>query len=310
VDGVTVVSGGRPSRHRADWYVAALPVEVMRLLASEQLTLADPRLARLHRLRTRWMNGIVYYLDRDVRAVHGHTVYIDSQWALTSISQPQFWQRRYQPERLGDGRARGILSIDVSDWEAIGSGIRKLAMFCSREEIVAEVWHQLKESLDEDATRELDRVEVLDSFLDPSIVHPNPTEAANLEPLLVNTVGSWRDRPDAETEVDNLFLASDYVRTHTDLATMEGANEAARRAVNAIIERSGSSARRCEVWPLREPALFAPARALDRLLFRLGRPPRQQLRMADGAVRAAPYLPLAEKWTGSRAPRALKIRGE
>ena len=52
------------------------------------------------------------------------------------------------------------------------------------------------------------------------------------------------------------------------------------------------------------------ARALDRVLFKLGRPPRQQLRMADGRVRAAPYLPLAEKWTGSWAPRALKIRGE
>src|SRR5918996_1128736 len=310
VSGVTVVAGGRPSRHEADWYVAALPVEVMRLLASEQLVLADPRLARLHRLRTRWMNGIVYYLDRDVRAVHGHTVYIDSPWALTSISQPQFWQPQFQPERLGDGRARGILSVDVSDWEAIGSGIRKQAMYCSREEITREVWHQLKESLDDDATRELERVNVLASFLDPSIVHPNPTEAANLEPLLVNTVGSWRDRPDAETELDNLLLASDYVRTHTDLATMEGANEAARRAVNAILERSGSDAERCGVWRLREPELFAPARALDRVLFKLGRPPRQQLRMADGRVRAAPYLPLAEKWTGSWAPSALKIFGE
>ena len=28
----------------------------------------------------------------------------------------------------------------------------------------------------------------------------------------------------------NLLLAADYVRTFTDLATMEGANEAARRA--------------------------------------------------------------------------------
>jgi uncharacterized protein with NAD-binding domain and iron-sulfur cluster len=300
VTGVTVVAAGRPSTHKADWYVAALPVEVMRLLASEELMLADPRLARLHRLRTRWMNGIVYYLDRDLRAVHGHTVYIDSPWALTSISQPQFWERRFQPERLGDGRARGILSVDVSDWEAIGSGVRKQAMYCSREEIAAEVWHQLKQSLDDDATRELARVEVLGSFLDPSIVHPNPTEAANLEPLLVNTAGSWLDRPSAATEIDNLFLASDYVRTHTDLATMEGANEAARRAVNAILERSGSQAGRCQVWPLREPALFAPARAIDKLLFRLGRPPRQQLRIADGRVRGPRLLELAiSRWPRS-----------
>jgi Flavin containing amine oxidoreductase len=134
---------------------------------------------------------------------------------------------------------------------------------------------------------------VLSWFLDPAIVHPNPTEAANLEPLLVNTAGSWLDRPDAATKVPNLFLASDYVRTHTDLATMEGANEAARRAVNAIVKRSGASAPECEVWPLREPALFAPARAIDRLLFRLGRPPRQQVRMADGRVKAPRPLELA-----------------
>jgi uncharacterized protein with NAD-binding domain and iron-sulfur cluster len=248
----------------------------------------------LHRLRTRWMNGIVYYLDRDLRGVRGHSIYIDSPWALTSISQPQFWTERFQPERLGDGRARGILSVDVSDWEAMGSGVRKQAMFCSREEIRDEVWHQLKESLDEDATRDLDEVEVLGSFLDPSIVHPNPTEATNLEPLLINTAGSWSDRPEAASErIDNLVLASDFVRTHTDLATMEGANEAARRAANAILERSGSREQACPVWKLREPALFAPFRALDRVLFRLGRPARPRIRVRDDRVEAPRPLALA-----------------
>ena len=77
-------------------------------------------------------------------------------------------------------------------------------------------------------------------FLDPAIQFPNPTAATNLEPLLINTAGSWADRPDAATAIPNLFLAADFVRTHTDLATMEGANEAARRAVNAILAASGS----------------------------------------------------------------------
>ena len=299
VTGVSTVAGGVPARHEADWYVAALPVEVMAPLLGDGLALADPRLMGLHRLRTRWMNGIVYYLDRDVRAVHGHTIYIDSPWALTSISQPQFWQDRFQPDRLGDGRARGILSVDVSDWEAIGSGVKKQAMFSSREEIVGEVWHQLRESLDEDSERELDGVEVLEAFLDPSIVHPNPTEAMNLEPLLINTAGSWSDRPEAASErIDNLMLASDFVRTNTDLATMEGANEAARRAVNAILERSSSFERPCEVWPLSEPALFAPFRALDKVLFKLGRPPRPP-RLEDGEVKAPAPLRLGG-WLAQR----------
>jgi len=59
---------------------------------------------------------------------------------------------------------------------------------------------------------------------------------------------------------------------HTDLATMEGANEAARRAVNAILKRSGSAAPPCTLWPLQEPRVLAPLRWLDWVLFKLGLP--------------------------------------
>jgi hypothetical protein len=86
--------------------------------------------------------------------------------------------------------------------------------------------------------------------------------------------------------VPNLFLASDFVRTYTDLATMEGANEAARRAVNGILDATRSGARRCEVWKLTEPAIFGPARALDRIRWELGRrPAKPPLRAtADGGL--------------------------
>ena len=104
----------------------------------------------------------------------------------------------------------------------------------------------------------------------PGIVYPNPIEATNLEPLLINTAGSWEDRPEATTAIENLFLASDYVRTHTDLATMEGANEAARRAVNGILERSGSNQPRCPVWRLRS---WPSWRRRERSIARCSPPP-------------------------------------
>jgi hypothetical protein len=67
---------------------------------------------------------------------------------------------------------------------------------------------------------------------------------------------------------------------------MEGANEAARRAVNGILEASGSTAVRCKVWKLHEPPLLAPFRAIDRLRWKLGRPPaKPPLQVsADGAL--------------------------
>ena len=298
VGGVSVRADGRSFEERADFYVAALPVEVMRLLASDELKRAEPRLAGLHRLRTRWMNGIVYYLDKDVPLVRGHTIYIDSPWALTSISQAQFWPR-FPPASMGDGRVEGLLSIDVSDWESKGSLHGKQAIYCSAEQVNEEVWHQLKQGLNDAGVDVLDDANVLAWFLDPSIVYPNPNQATNLEPLLINTAGSWADRPPAETAIDNLFLAADYVRTHTDLATMEGANEAARRAVNGILAAAGSDAPRCAVWPLSEPALFAPARALDRIRWALRRPAKPPLKVRADGIEVSPSLrataPLAER---------------
>jgi hypothetical protein len=146
---------------------------------------------------------------------------------------------------------------------------------------------------------------VISRYLDPAIQFPSPTGATNLEPLLINTPGSWADRPEAHTRIPNRFLASDFVRTHTDLATMEGANEAARRAVNAILAASGSRAPMCNVWRLREPAIFAPARAVDRLrwsLFR--RPVKPLLRVApDGGVETRGPLAAAIAAVAKRAVR-------
>ncbi|HKQ70039.1 MAG TPA: hypothetical protein VJT73_11905, partial [Polyangiaceae bacterium] len=75
----------------------------------------------------------------------------------------------------------------------------------------------------------------------------------NAEPLLVNRAGALPLRPTARTNIGNLFLAADYVRTTTNLATMEGANEAARLAVNEILADAGSSQRPCEIFPLWQP---------------------------------------------------------
>ncbi len=298
---ITGVTAGGESV-QADHYIAALPVEQLRLLLTPELRQADRALARLDRLVTRWMNGMLFYLDRDVPLVHGHAIYIDSEWALTSISQAQFWDG-IDMERYADGRVEGILSVDISEWERPGRRTGKVASKCTPQEIRAEVWGQLTDHLNDGGEPVLEDANVLHAFLDPAIQFPNPTGATNLEPLLVNTAGSWADRPEARTRIPNLLLAADFVRTYTDLATMEGANEAARRAVNEILDQTGSDAARCDVWPLTEPAIFAPARALDRLRWRLL------------GARRAPRPPVGVAATGeleARGPtgRAMLVAGE
>jgi len=268
---VIVDQSGTLSSIIADFYVSALPVEIMTGLVTDDLKSAAPSLAHLDKLQTRWMNGIQFYLKTDVPLVHGHSNYLDSPWALTSVSQKQFW-----PEvdfaALGDGRVGGILSVDISDWNTPGIVYGKPATNCTPEEIKTETWAQLKAHLNTGTVETLSDSNLLSWFLDPDIQFPNPSAATNAEPLLINPAGSLQYRPEASTEIPNLFLASDYVRTYTDLATMEGANEAARRSVNAIIDASGSNASKAQIWPFQEPEVFKPMRDYDLLRFKLGLP--------------------------------------
>jgi len=284
ITGVQVDGPDGSSTMTADWYVAAMPVEHMIPLASEEMTKADPQLARLSKLTTRWMNGIVFYLRRDFRPVMGHVICIGSPWSLTAVSQRQFW-KRVDFARMGNGQVGGILSVDISEWETPGLLVDKPAKQCSAEEIASEVLHQLRVALGTQGEVPLSDENIVSFHIDQDIRFPSVRSRAdgvttdvNVEPLLVNVAGSWHSRPTAVTEIENFFLASDYIRTFTDLATMEGANEAARRAVNGILRASSSSEPPCELWPLKDSVLWAPARFLDRLLFILsGRAARPRM---------------------------------
>jgi uncharacterized protein with NAD-binding domain and iron-sulfur cluster len=253
----------------ADYYVSALPIEVMAAIVTDQVVRADPGLANIFPLshNTEWMNGIQFYLDDDVPLGRGHQIYLDSPWALTSISQAQFWTD-VDLSRFGDGNIRGVISVDISDWDTPGLN-GKPARECTRREIRDEVWDQLKRSINVLDANVLEDKDLVHWYLDLDI---DPLLRTNAEPLFVNYVDTWRLRPRAVTAIPNLFLASDYVQTFTDLATMEAANEAARRAVNGILEHSGSDAPPCRLWDLHEPELLEPWRANDRVRYREGLP--------------------------------------
>jgi uncharacterized protein with NAD-binding domain and iron-sulfur cluster len=271
VTGVAAQQNGKPLAIQADYYIAAMPVEIMAALVTDSLKVLAPSLAGLSNLQIRWMNGIQLYLATDIPLDPGHTLYADSPWALTSISQKQFW-RDAPLSNYGNGNVGGLLSVDISEWEAPGILVGKPAMQCTADEIKNEVWAELKVHLNVGGARVIDDSNLLSWFLDPDIQFPNPSVVTNMEPLLINTAGSLKYRPEASTELPNLFLASDYVRTNTDIACMESANEAARRAVNVILQGSGSSWKLADVWPLYEPPFLTPMIELDQARFRLGLP--------------------------------------
>src|SRR5258706_384787 len=380
------------------------------------ITINPPPLKLIKDLKVNWMTGIVYYLQADVEMCPGHIVYLNSPWAITSISQNQFWQTKL-PD-VSPGRASragvapgadlgGLISVIVSDWDTPGTrefpraareadspeeiarealaqikahmtglgkkdrpkndrpkymgaqertlsdenvvgycldtaivfkpallGLmtargfanllqnwvtspevlqlgRQLQVLLSPPEAMLADWKDLKELKDEDGwaklyarmlgrdglagplgkpvmswllssasgqelMKQLEPIEAdrraasFANFVMLNLLHFLVTQ--NQEPLFINTIGSWSARPTAVTGIENLFLASDYVKTNTDLATMEGANEGARRAVNGILDAVDSKRPRCAIFEFDESAALAPFRIVDKELFELGFP--------------------------------------
>ena len=284
----TVVTG--------DTYLMAVPVERMsRLLVNPAGTArggsadstnwtavaqnqdGDPALQRIYQLAfsVQNMNGVQFYLKpapatTRVPDLPGHTIIADSPFALTSIFQGRHWPD-IDLAQYGDGSVRNVLSVDISNWST-GAGrlYHKSADQLTRTQVMQETWTDIKTAFCQSPAARLTDENLVDWFLDFDISAAVDPEARNDEPLLVSCVNTQRLRPDAVTGIDNLYLAADYVATHTDLATMEGANEAARRAVNGILEHTKSSAPRLGVYPLSEPACFAPFKAYDAQRFQRG----------------------------------------
>ncbi len=274
VASIEVVEGDGTRRAvEADVFILAVPVERAAELITSEMIEVDGTLEGIKTLArsVSWMNGIQFYLNEDVEMSRGHVIFSDSEWALTGISQIQFWANYDLTDRF-NGRVKGVLSVDISDWQHTRyQGI--LAEEASPERVKDLVWDQIKRSLNVGGVTVFRDDMVEHWYLDRDIRwQPEEHRERDAEPLLVNTVNSWALRPEAVTRIPNLFLAGDYVRTSTDLATMEGANEAARRAVNGILDLDRSSRPQCEIWPLSEPLFFAPFKWLDQHRYNAGEP--------------------------------------
>ncbi|MDX1429516.1 MAG: FAD-dependent oxidoreductase, partial [Rhodothermales bacterium] len=248
ITSVTVQGPNDAEEVVADFFLFAIPVEAMaKLLQSDyhpdnpprqrytNVLYADNTLAFILDLakNVEWMNGIQFYLKNDVKLVEGHTNYMGTPWALSSISQAQFW-KNFNFSDYADGTVKGILSVDISDWFSTDDN-NQAASKSDPEYIARSTWEQLCQGQNHNGAEVLPPFEQLHSWhLDPDIHYENGSngradseaggtpvkrQLADSEVLLVNLKATWAKRPQAYTDIENMFLASDYVQTNTDLAT-------------------------------------------------------------------------------------------
>jgi hypothetical protein len=166
---------------RPDFYVLALPMEeVSRLVWNAELErpghldgclaemlefdrqtrrrsasgdlirLARDRFGRPpHDYPFRDFSGVQYYFHNHVRIGRGHIYFPEAEWGLSSISQLAYWRERMS----SSGPFMGQLSVDIGNFYApapprSGGRIQRTAWHSTRDEIMAEVWQQVRRGLE------------------------------------------------------------------------------------------------------------------------------------------------------------------
>ncbi|WP_030169820.1 hydroxysqualene dehydroxylase [Spirillospora albida] len=269
VTGATATTASGTASIAADWFVVAMPCERTADLLSPAVLAADPSLATIRRLRTDWMTGLMFFLKKKLPLTPGHVNYGDSAWAVTSISQEQFWKRDFAT--YGDGTVQDCLSSIISDWFTPGTFNGRRAKDCTPNQIAAETWAQIKAHVNDTGTVLRDS-DLHSWFLDPAIVPDPAGGVTNETPLFIQQPGSWNLRPASKTRIPNLFLAGDWVKTPINVTTMEGANQGGRAAVNALLDAAGSGASRCDLHELYENPIWTLLKANDKIRYKLGLP--------------------------------------
>jgi NAD(P)-binding Rossmann-like domain len=216
------------------------------LIASDAGLRAEPELALLSQtagVKNGNMNGVQFFLVPNSLSgplIRGHYLLVESSWAITALSQDSRW---WKAGAAPDG---GILSVIISDWlTAAPTAGGKSALTSNDAELTTELWRQLREAIPQLPAAKPPYA------IDVGIAWNAATSARlNTEPMLVNTTNSWAYRPHAGLtgSVANLVMAGDFVRGITDFASMELANETARRAVNVLLKRDGLAQAPCKVY--------------------------------------------------------------
>ena len=153
--------------------------------------------AATRRLRTRWMNGIMFYLHHDVPCGRGpHDLQRLRLGADLDLPAPVLAAHRLRGG-WATGTVGGVLSVDVSDWErAVAAQRARSPRSAAPTRSRPRCGRSSRTTLNDPARTSSSTTPTSrapsSTRTSPS---PNPSAAANAEPLLINTAGSLGRSP-------------------------------------------------------------------------------------------------------------------
>ncbi len=193
------VDGGESIRP-IERLILAIPVEKVAELLDDHFYAAAPALGELRHVRTRAMASFDVQFKRRIGGMpDAHVNLLDSRYGTSFIDVAQTWPGL-------DRTTLNLIASDVTDLEDLSPQLA-----------VAALMEDLRRYLPPFGPADVERI-VFQSHRD--------------QPLFMNDVGAWAFRPDARTQVGNLYLAGDYCRSHVDLVSMEGAITTGLRAAD------------------------------------------------------------------------------
>lgn len=135
--------------------------------------------------------------------------------------------------------------------------IKKPFVECSHEEIKQEVWYQILQS-EFNQYLHLDAVQIIDYNVWDTYVY-NGKKLDTYEPKFSTNQGTFYLRPENKTHLKNMYFATAYTKTDTDMFEMESAAESGRRAAK-ILEPS------IKVTGIQRPLFFSLYRLVDKIV--------------------------------------------
>ena len=187
----------------ADVYALCTPFEVTRTWLHDDLYKTDPELGNMHLLEAQPMAALHLRLRRKIPDLpQEHVFFHGSHYALSFIDITPHWKGLNGKQELS------FISSNYSPLNAVSpEGAKDL--------LLKEIGEYLP---------------ITPADVESWELNPNTDD-----PLFINTIGAWPNRPRHKTKIQNLYVAGDYVKNAIDLACMEGAVSAALEAAAQIL---------------------------------------------------------------------------
>ena len=193
----------------ADVYALCTPFEVTRAWLHDNLYEADPELGNMHLLEAQPMAALHLRVRKELPDLpREHVFFHGSYYALSFIDITPHWKG------LDGAHELSFISSNYSP-------LNEVSKEGAKDLLLKEICEYLP---------------ITPADIEYWELNPNTDD-----PLFINTIGAWSNRPRPKTKIKNLYLAGDYIKNAIDLACMEGAVSAALEAAAQILSDQGET---------------------------------------------------------------------